>query len=88
MNCCGNNRSAWLQGKQQQNSKPHSSASQIRAIETIQFEYIGPTALTVVGPITNRRYRFSAPGAVLDIDVRDAASIIAVPHLKRARYSA
>jgi hypothetical protein len=47
------------------------------------FRYTGATALTVVGPITGRRYRFIAPGAVLEVDSRDAPSLATVPHLSR-----
>jgi hypothetical protein len=38
----------------------------------------------VQGPVTRRLYRFSAPGAVLTVDVRDAPSLARVPQLRRA----
>jgi len=50
-----------------------------------QFEYTGATALTAVGPITGRRYRFPAPGAIVEVNERDAPSLAAVPHLRRIR---
>jgi hypothetical protein len=49
------------------------------------FEYVGATALTAVGPITGRRYRFIGPGAQLAIDERDAAGMAGVPNLRRVK---
>jgi hypothetical protein len=46
------------------------------------FEYVGPTALTVYGPLTGVRYRFDQPGARLTVDARDATTLAAVPNLK------
>ncbi len=85
MNCCGNKRNAWQQNEQPQDRKTPDGASSARAVKTINFKYIGPTALTVVGQITAQHYRFAAPGTVIAVDARDAASMMAVPHLKRAR---
>jgi hypothetical protein len=48
------------------------------------FQYVGASGLTVQGPVTRRLYRFSAPGAVLTVDVRDAPSLARVPQLRRA----
>ena len=50
----------------------------------MSFRYLGATALTVVGPITGRRYHFIRAGAVLEVDSRDAPSVGTVPHLSRA----
>jgi hypothetical protein len=50
---------------------------------TPQFEYVGQTALTVVSPISGRHYRFAAPGARLDADIRDRSWLAFVPNLKR-----
>ena len=47
------------------------------------FEYVGPTGLTVRGPVTGRRYRFAGHGAVAAVDARDAPSLAAVPRLRR-----
>ena len=47
------------------------------------FEYIGKTALTVVGNITGRTYRFNRPGDLQSIDSRDAAGMTTVPVLRR-----
>jgi len=47
------------------------------------FEYVGATALTVVGPATGRTYRFPHGGARLEIDARDQASVAQVPSVRR-----
>ena len=48
----------------------------------VAYEYVGTTAMTVVGPITHRRYRFERSGAVLEIDRRDAPLISTVPNMR------
>lgn len=45
------------------------------------FQYIGKTALTAVGPVSGRTYRFDRPGAVVAVDPRDRRSLAAVPSL-------
>ena len=49
----------------------------------ISFEYIGQTAITVIGGITGRRYRFDRPGARMIVDARDRPSLAAVPSLRQ-----
>jgi hypothetical protein len=53
--------------------------------EAVRFEYTGATGVTVRGPITGRSYRFNGPGEAVDVDGRDAPSMMAVPRLRRAR---
>lgn len=55
-----------------------------RASNAQYFEYVGKTGLTVVGPVTGRRYRFERPGALLAVDERDSSSMAGVPNLRRA----
>jgi len=49
------------------------------------FEYTGLTGLTVAGPVTGRVYRFDRPGARVEVDPRDRASIAAIPILRQVR---
>ena len=51
---------------------------------TIEFVYVGRTALTAIGPVTGASYRFNQPGARVQVDVRDAASMAQVPVLRQA----
>lgn len=47
------------------------------------FEYVGRTALTVVGGVTRGRYHFPQPGAVVAVDARDRRSVAQVPTLRQ-----
>ena len=49
---------------------------------SVEFEYIGPTAMTVRGPFSGERYRFHYPGARLRVHPNDASSLKAVPNLQ------
>jgi hypothetical protein len=49
------------------------------------FEYRGQTALTAVGPVTGRSYRFPAPGARVAVDLRDRPGLATVPNLREVR---
>ena len=77
---CGKKRTEY-------NQQSNVAASQIRtATPQMQqnnsnsiFEYTGKTALTVMGNITGRRYRFNRHGDLQSIDPRDAAGMMAVP---------
>jgi hypothetical protein len=46
------------------------------------FEYVGNTALTVIGPVTSARYRFDYPGSRVQVDLRDRAALARVPVLR------
>jgi hypothetical protein len=50
---------------------------------TVEFEYVGATAMTVTGPATGRRYRFDGPGARVVVDPRDRPGLAAVPRLRQ-----
>ena len=50
---------------------------------TITFEYIGRTALRVIGGVTGKQDRFEEPGARLTVDWRDRASLDQLPMLKQ-----
>jgi hypothetical protein len=52
----------------------------------LQFEYIGDTALSVIGSVTGRRYRWSVKGDIREIDYRDAGGLRPYLHsLKRLK---
>ncbi|MGV8038558.1 MAG: hypothetical protein AB2L07_00240 [Thermoanaerobaculaceae bacterium] len=87
MSCCGQKRQHLRAGEPSQPAagplRPPGQAPLPPIL--VHFEYVGATALTVVGPVTRTRYRFSAPGAVLAIDARDALAVATVPHLRQTR---
>jgi hypothetical protein len=47
------------------------------------LEYVGRTAMTVIGPMTGRHYRFDRPGARLAVDGRDHASLTRIAKLRQ-----
>jgi hypothetical protein len=88
MPCCGEKRRAFHQSTPLPPAHTPPSANSPRRSFTevlVPFEYGGKTGMTAIGPITGRRYRFNQPGAVVPVDSRDAPSLLAVPHLRRAR---
>ena len=62
-------------GYQQQEIKPLQQG--------IRFQYTGATALTAVGNVTGRSYRFSRPYDIQLIDQQDAAAMRQVNVLKQ-----
>jgi hypothetical protein len=66
----------------------NSGASRIHAPRqppqaAVWYEYAGQTGMTVVGGATGKVYRFDRPGSRVMVDPRDAASLFAVPNLRR-----
>ena len=56
--------------------------------QAVGFEYMGETAMTVLGPITRTQYRFAHKGARIEVDQRDAPYLSGVPNLRRAAKAA
>jgi len=85
MSCCGG------KGTSSRNAMPsRASTSALRSLapslpNVVVFRYEGPTALTVTGRATNRRYYFAKPGAEVAVDLRDEASVAQVPKVKAIR---
>jgi hypothetical protein len=79
MACCGQRRANFRPGR------PFSgSATQLEnSPAMVTFEYTGPTGMTVVGPISGLKYRFGSPGARVQVNWRDAASMARVLNLLR-----
>ena len=80
---CGNKRSQYNQENNVSSGQTETSTITSKQYTNSIFEYVGKTALTVVGNITGRRYRFNRPGDLQSIDSRDAAGMLAVPVLRR-----
>lgn len=88
MTCCGGKRVEFYRVTPHQAAAEHLQNAPIHRIVqpmTVYFQYVGRTGLTVTGPITGRQYRFNHTGAVVGVDGRDAGSMAAVPHLRRAK---
>ena len=85
MSCCGGKRRAISQPKTAAPSPEQAARQRAYHPEYVTFAYTGQTSLTAVGPYSRRRYRFSQPGAQLEVDGRDAPSLAAVPGLRRVK---
>jgi hypothetical protein len=85
MSCCQGKRRAFHSNPSPETREPQRMAAPAMPQASMVFEYAGGTALTAVGAITGRRYRFNHPGAAVDVDLRDASSLAGVPHLRRRR---
>ncbi len=83
MGCCGQQRQQ-IQGQatiEREAGAPSRSAS--ITLPDAYFQYQGDRGLTVIGPISGKRYRFSYPGAVMAVDPRDRRSLTAIHQLKQ-----
>lgn len=81
MACCGQKRAmASVNGGAVEASRKQRPV----ALVTL-YEYTGATGMTVIGPVSGLRYRFGQPGAKLQIDSRDVASMAGLPNLRRLR---
>jgi hypothetical protein len=87
MACCNDKRARWARPVPATPKPPALQTGMPAAppARTVGFEYVGATALQVIGPITRAHYRFPAPGARAEVDRRDAAYMAGVPNLRRMR---
>jgi len=92
MGCCNEKRARW--GKAFAGPRSTSpmlpemagpTGREFPLTRTIGFEYVGETALSVLGPMTRTQYRFRSPGARIEIDHRDAPFLSGVPNLRRVQ---
>ena len=60
---------------------PRASAGRFPMGRTY-FEYVGQTAITAVGTVTGRQYRFATPRVPVVVDARDRWSLARVPLLR------
>lgn len=90
--CCGNKNVQFFPQKTAERSKaiftpasprPMTPKSSSSITSGRHLEYTGRTALTVVSPLTGRRYRFAGQGARVEIDGRDFFWMASYPNLQR-----
>ncbi|HNP23148.1 MAG TPA: hypothetical protein PKM63_02575 [Panacibacter sp.] len=80
---CGNKRSAISTQHQPAAQQVfHNNISDQHFVYS-NFEYTGKTALTAIGNVSGRKYRFSYPGDVQAIDRRDEPGMLGIPVLKK-----
>jgi hypothetical protein len=78
MACCGQRRGAIDTSGTAAAAKRPPPKSRV-----VLYQYTGPTAITVAGRMSGAKYRFAGPGAKVQIDMRDAPSLAALPNLRR-----
>jgi hypothetical protein len=84
MSCCGKHRAAGGGPPPRIPTTTNGHSTRPPARQTsVFFEYVGRTGLTVVGPVSGRRYRFDAPGSRQPIDPADKPSLAAVQLLRQ-----
>lgn len=84
---CGNKRSSLSQQKSETSKSNMQKPPVRKPVESntpnANFEYTGKTALTVVGNVTGKNYRFKRTGDIQIVDHRDAPGMKMIPVLKR-----
>jgi hypothetical protein len=75
--CCGRNSQA--------TNTVGGQAAAARSQSTAGAQYVGKTAMTVLGPVSGKIYRFSSPGERVELDRRDLTGLASVPKLKFVR---
>jgi hypothetical protein len=88
MACCGQKReqmrSQTIPVRQANEPAKPVGFAQVPTLERgIPFQYVGKTALTAVSPTSGRQYRFGHPGAIVEVDPRDRASLANIPSLRQ-----
>jgi hypothetical protein len=81
MSCCGKQRERMRLPSP--STRRTILSRQATKDQVAAFEYVGKTALTAIGPASGRHYRFSYPGAIVEVDPRDRASLASVPNLRQ-----
>ena len=74
MSCCGQSRRRF-HGKMSDHAAERETVETVPPAGSVFFEYIGSTAMTLLGPSTGRLYRFGWPGAQVAVNLKDAAFI-------------
>ena len=90
MSCCGQNRAQLRQTSGafvREGTGGHPSGDRFPLGRT-HFEYLGVTAITVVGSSTGRLYRFGSPSVAVAVDARDRGSLARVAMLREVRLNA
>lgn len=83
---CGKKRSQLTQQptiRNANNVQPSQAPVYIQTKQSVMFEYTGKTALSVVGSITRKSYRFQFAGDKQYVDINDASGMMAIPVLKK-----
>lgn len=87
--CCGKKRTAEVKAVEVKpapkpeakiDPRPHQ-----RSDPSINFQYVGTKGLTLIGPVSGKRYRFDGPGAIVVVDPRDRGALAGVSVLRQVK---
>lgn len=62
--------------------KASPMAQQTGMKKRVRFVYNGNSSLTVTGIVSGKRYTFTRPGDIVEVDERDRNMLLAMPSLK------
>ncbi|MEM9291062.1 MAG: hypothetical protein AAGD01_05230 [Acidobacteriota bacterium] len=91
MSCCGSRRRAASTRASSSRNAPSGRSSnrgsssgdgERGGVQLRPLVYRGPSALSVLGPVSGRVYRFARPGASLSVDPRDWLALSKMPQLQ------
>jgi hypothetical protein len=78
MACCGQKRAlAAASGRAVESQRPRPAS------RVALYQYTGTAGMTVLGRVSGLKYRFGQPGATVQVDPRDVASMAGLPNLRR-----
>ena len=88
MSCCGGNRARTAvmpPSVPTPSTRPIAPPVHGRPPSVAVFRYEGEGSLTVIGPVTGRKYWFERNGAELAVDLRDRIAVTRVPNVRQVR---
>ena len=85
MACCGKKRAQACQLSQSAVRPITTTPLQAAQDGKVYFQYLGENGLTVVGPVSQKHYRFDRQGSVAVVDPRDKQALAGVSMLRPVR---
>ena len=82
--CCGRNTNQSSNNTNAQTAAARPQTTNV-GMAGIPAQYLGNTAMTVLGAVSGKVYKFNHPGARVELDRRDLNALATVPKLKFIR---
>jgi hypothetical protein len=86
MSCCGQKRAAWQAQAQERRETLSVVTTSIPQPPPRQrsriFEYVGGGTLTLRGAMSGTAYRFTSPGARVEVSYEDSFAMMAERHVR------
>ena len=78
-----NNNNTYHQKIQQPLYDQPAQTLSVQTKQTVMLQYTGKTALTVIGNVSRKKYRFNFPGDIQHIAPGDVTGMATIPVLKK-----